>query len=154
MDLLNVYCTSWLKSFLLNSLGFPSQEASVWYFLLRTILYSIPSFDTVLRHWRGLCFFTLCSPKLLCFIRTSNLGRHWQGLARCSRSHCFCGLVPPKITVSFPAWRQSHSSQFKYRAVYNVAPTLLAKTFLLCVRTLLMSAYIMDSSTRKGHLLC
>lgn len=151
MDLLNVYCMSWLKYFILNSLGFPSDEACVWYFLLRTILYNIPNFDTLLWHWRGLHFSTFCSLhcELLCFIRTSYLGRHWQGLAQCSESRCSCGLVPSKITVFFPAWRQSHSSQFKYCAVCNIAPTLLAKTFLSCVRTLLMSVYIMDSSTRK-----
>lgn len=33
-------------------------------------------------------------------------------------------------------------------------PKFLARTSPLCVRTLLTTVYIMDSSSRKGHLLC
>lgn len=75
MDLLKVYCTSWLKFFLLNSLGFPSQEASVWYSLLRTILYNIPSFDTLL--WRIAFLHVVLSKAALLY--TNFLP--WQALA-------------------------------------------------------------------------
>lgn len=105
--------------------------------------------------WRGSRFSTLHSMhcKLLCFIQTSYLGSHWPGLTH-SEYRFSCGLVPPEITASFLAWRQCHSSQFKYCALCNTAPAFLAKTSPSCVRTLLTSVYIMDSSSRKGHLLC
>lgn len=65
-----------------------------------------------------------------------------------------CLVVWFLLKLQPPSWLRGSATAPSSSTVCNTAPTFLAKTSPLCVRTLLTSVYIMDSSSRKGHLLC